>query len=169
MVLSQILRRNLIKTDLQALSKMEAIEELVDLLVEAGSIPIPLREHVLEVVAARERTLSTGMEYGVALPHGSTDRISEVVGALGISHQGIPFDSRDGLPAQILVLLVLPKQKLQAHVRTLASVAHLMSGAAFRKALVDASDSDAIVCLLKQAEDSTGLAESSPSGGSLPA
>lgn len=154
MLLGEILHRGSIKVDLEAVSKDEAIEELVDLLVDAHEISLALRDHVVEAVLERERSMSTGMEHGIAIPHGSSDRIDDIIAALGISRKGVPFQSIDGRPARIIVLLLLPKQRFQAHVRTLAGIAHLMGNRTFREALVNAPGVDAVVGLIEQAEDS---------------
>ncbi len=153
MLLGDILSAGLVKTQLEAREKYEIIEELVDLLVEAHEIPLAQRDHVIEVVTTRERSMSTGMEHGVALPHGSTDRISDIVGALGIARDGIPFESLDGHPTKLVILLVIPKQNYPGHVRTLAGIAHLLNNEAFRQALTQAADVDAVLSLIESAED----------------
>lgn len=159
MLLGEILHAEVIKTDLEARTKTEAIEELIDLLVEAHEIPIALRDHVVETVIERENSISTGMEFGVALPHGSTDRVDDIIGALGISRKGVPFDSIDGLPARLIILLVLPRHKFQAHVRTLGGIAHLLSNASFREALVKAPDVAGVLSLIEGQEDRESFKE----------
>jgi mannitol/fructose-specific phosphotransferase system IIA component (Ntr-type) len=93
------------------------------------------------------------MEYGIALPHGSTDAVDDIIGALGISRRGLPFESLDGKPAHIVILLVLPKSKFQAHVRTLGGIAHLMSNASLRQALQNAPDSQTVIELIEREEE----------------
>lgn len=153
MLLGEILHEDIVKVGLEAQTKDEAIEELVDLLVEAHEVPISLRDHVLEAIMERERSMSTGMENGIALPHGASDRVEDIIGALGIAPRGIPFESLDGKPAQIVVLLILPKERFQAHVRTLAGIAHLLGNAEFRRELLDVSNSVALLQLIEDAED----------------
>ncbi|MBN2309801.1 MAG: PTS sugar transporter subunit IIA [Candidatus Hydrogenedentes bacterium] len=153
MLLGEILREGLVKTQLEAQTKTEAIEELVDLLADAHEIPLSLRDHVVGAVMERERSMSTGMEHGVALPHGSSSQIDDIVGALGIAPHGIPFESLDGQPAQLIILLVLPKERFQAHVRTLAGIAHLLGNGEFRKALLAAPDADAVLQLIEREEE----------------
>lgn len=157
MLLGEILYPELVKVNLDAEDKYEAINELVDLLVECQEIPATLRAHVVEVVAAREKSMSTGMEHGVALPHGSSERIDDIVGALGISRRGIPFESLDGQPAHIVILLVVPKNRFQAHVRTFGGIAHLMSNAALREALKAAESGEAAIELIEEEEERASL------------
>ncbi len=152
MLLGEIIHRGVITTALSAEDAHAAIEELVGLLVETRDIPLSHREHVIEAVKAREESMSTGMEAGVALPHGSSDRIPNLVGALGISREGIPFGCLDGQPARLILLLVLPRDEFQVHVRTLAGISHLLNEASFRKALMAAPDADAIIKLIRTEE-----------------
>lgn len=153
MLLGEILHPEVVKTTLEAENKYEAIDELVDLLVESHEIPVTLRDHIVEVVVEREKSLSTGMEHGIALPHGATDAVDDIIGALGISRRGLPFESLDSQPAHIVILLVLPKNKFQAHVRTLGGIAHLMSNANLRQALKNAPDSQTVLRLIEEEED----------------
>jgi nitrogen PTS system EIIA component len=157
MLLGEILHPEVVKVNLEAENKYEAIDELIDLLVESHEIPVTLRDHVVEVVVEREKSMSTGMEDGIALPHGATDRVDDIIGALGISRRGIPFESLDGRPAHIVILLVLPKNKFQAHVRTLGGIAHIMSNATLRESLVKAGNSDEALTLIEEEEDRASL------------
>jgi mannitol/fructose-specific phosphotransferase system IIA component (Ntr-type) len=156
MLLGEMIHAGVIKTPLAATEKHAAIMELVNLLVESGDLAPELREHVLEIVLQRERSMSTGMHHGIALPHGSSERINRIIGALGLSRDGIPFDSMDGLPAKVFVLLVLPRDNFQGHVRTLAGIAHLLGNAAFRNALMQAEDEKAVLRLI-ETEEQSGL------------
>jgi len=160
MLLGDILHKEVIKTDLEALDKYEAIEELVDLLVQARDLPLSLRNHVIEVIEERERSLSTGMEHGVALPHGSSDRIDDIVAAIGISRRGVPFETLDGEPARLIILLVLPRRNFQGHVRTLAGVAHLLNNNAFREELITARTPDEVLSLIAIREHPSNPSES---------
>ena len=157
MLLSEILHAGVIRTHLNATTKDAAIEELVDILVEAHEIPIALRDHVLHTVNEREESMSTGMEHGIALPHGSSDKIEDIIGAIAVLPKGIEFESLDGLPARIFILLVLPRRNFRGHVSTLAGIAHLMGNAAFRESLLDATDVPAVLNLIEDAEDKNGV------------
>lgn len=139
MKLNEFLREDLIKMELEAVDKWEAIEELIDYLVGIHEIRMSDRDEVLQCVLKRERSMSTGMEKGVAIPHSSTDRVEEIVAVMGISKEGIPFESIDGKPAQIIVLLIIPKDCFQKHVRTLYSIARLLNDAKVRKAVINSN------------------------------
>lgn len=126
MLLSELLRPELIKTGLEALSKREAISELVDVLVQQHEIPMNLRYEALQCVLRQEAELSSGLTRGIAIPHGSTDKIEDMLCAVGISKDGVDFDTRDGKKAHIVVLVVAPKRNFVGEVRTLTGVQHLL-------------------------------------------
>ena len=152
MLLGEILHRSVIQPDLAAEEKYAAIDELIELLIAAKDLPNSLRGAVREAVVARERSMSTGMEDGIALPHGATVRVENLVGALGISRKGIDFGCLDCQPARLILLLVLPRDEFQVHVRTLAGISHLLNEASFREALLAAEDADAVLSLIRAEE-----------------
>jgi len=128
----------------------------VDLLTNAKEIKQEHRGDILDVIFDRERSMSTGMERGIAIPHANSTLISEAVGAIGISKTGIAFESLDGQPVQIIILLVIPKDKFQQHVRTLAGIARLFNHDEMTRALRSASDSEEAMEIIR-AEESKDL------------
>ena len=122
MLLSELIQEDLIKVGLKARDKWDAIRELVDVLVAAHEIRQNDRMTVVDAVVTRERSLSTGLKYGLAVPHGTVDCVADILVALGTSTAGIPFESVDESPARLVILLVIPKGSLKQHVRTLAGV-----------------------------------------------
>ena len=145
MKLSEFLRPELIKVGLEANDKWDAITQLIDLMVTAKEVAEEHREKIISVVFDRERSMSTGMERGIAIPHANSPVIEEVVGAIGISESGIPFESLDGQPAQIITVLVIPKDKFQQHVRTLAGIARLFNNDQLTHALRSAGTSEEVM------------------------
>jgi len=150
--LSELIQEEVIKVGLTARDKWEAIDELVDLLVAAHEIRLADRPEVIEAVHARERSFSTGLKYGLAVPHGSVGCVPDIVAALGTSAEGIPFESADGLPARLVILLVLPKDKFQHHVRTLAGVSRLATRADLRERVLAAGTSEALAAVIHEVE-----------------
>jgi mannitol/fructose-specific phosphotransferase system IIA component (Ntr-type) len=120
--------------------KWEAIENLVDHLVERGKIDAASGGRVLEQVQARERSMSTGMERGIAIPHAAVDQIDEVLACMGIvsDEAGLAFESIDAQPARLIVLLVIPRSQKLLHIRTLADVARVLGIDEVRAALIAA-------------------------------
>lgn len=142
MKLSEFVRPELIKIGLEADDKWDAITQLIDLIVDAEQLKPEHRGDIIEVVFDRERSMSTGMERGIAIPHANSPLIEEVVGAIGISEKGIPFESLDEKPSDLIVLLVIPKDKFQKHVRTLAGIARLFNHDEMANALRNAKTAD---------------------------
>ncbi len=134
--------------------KWQAIRDLVDHLVAAGRLDAEIGEDVYEAVLSRERSMSTGMERGVAIPHAAVDDLSDVVASMGLVSRegGLPFESIDGQPARIVVLLLIPKAQKLVHIRTLADVARSLSCDELRAALLEAPDSDSAYALLEEQE-----------------
>ena len=155
MLLGEILHRGTIKISMESTQRFAAIDELIDALVATQDLTMAQRDSAREAVIAREKSMGTGMEMGVALPHGSSEQVRNIVGALGISREGIDFNCLDGLPAKLILLLVLPRDEIQVHVRTLAGISHLLNGDSFRKSLMDAPDADAILKLIRKEESSS--------------
>lgn len=98
-----------IEPDLKATERYAAIQELVHLLVTAGAIAPDCEQAIYSAVRQREETLSTGIGYGTAMPHGTTDHISHPIFAFGRSRQGVEFASLDGAPVQMIFLMLVPK------------------------------------------------------------
>ncbi len=148
MKLSEFVRPELIKVELEAEDKWEAITKLIDLMVDAEEIKPEHRDKIIDVVFDRERSMSTGMERGIAIPHANSQLIDEVVGAIGISKKGIPFESLDEKPSDLIVLLVIPKDKFQKHVRTLAGIARLFNHDEMTTALRNAATAEDVMHII---------------------
>lgn len=152
MTLGNLLSLDQIIPEMQALERWSAIVELVDLLVAKGQISPEDRDIVLGALRAREETMSTGIGFGIAIPHASSDRVSRVVAAFGRSSKGIEFDSLDNLPVKFIVLFVVPKDQFQTHLRTLAAIAKFLNDRSVRERLGTADSAEQIL----QIFESTG-------------
>ena len=148
MKLSEFVQPELIKMGLEAKDKWEAITQLIDLMIEAEQVKAEHRGMIIDVVFDRERSMSTGMERGIAIPHANSPLIEDVVGAIGISKSGIPFDSLDGDSSDLIVLLVIPKDKFQKHVRTLAGIARLFNHDQMTSALRNAETAEEVMQII---------------------
>jgi mannitol/fructose-specific phosphotransferase system IIA component (Ntr-type) len=140
MNLGDILTLETILPDLTSANRWEAIDELVQRLVLTTKIQPDNRDAIVAVVKKRESSLSTGIGFGIGIPHASTDLIHEVVGALGRSKKGIEFDALDNQPVNLVVLFLVPQGQFQKHLHTLASIAKLLHVKEFRQELEQASD-----------------------------
>jgi len=150
MDLADILTKDQIVTDLKASNRWEAIDELIDVLVATGKIRPEDREVVASVVRKRETSMSTGIGFGIGIPHASTDVIQDVVGALGRSRKGVDFEALDNQPVKLVMLFLVPQGQFQKHLHTLANIAKLLHKAEFRKALEEARDAETMMAIIRQ-------------------
>jgi mannitol/fructose-specific phosphotransferase system IIA component (Ntr-type) len=149
MDLGDILSKEQIVTDLRAANRWEAIDELIDNLVATGKIKPENHDAIAAVVKKRESSMSTGIGFGIGIPHASTDLISEVVGALGRSSRGVNFDALDNQPVNLVVLFLVPQGQFQKHLHTLANIAKMLHKADFRQALEQAPDAETMLQIIR--------------------
>jgi mannitol/fructose-specific phosphotransferase system IIA component (Ntr-type) len=149
MNLGDILSPAQIIPEMQAANRWEAIDELLTNLISTAKIKQEHREQIAAVVKKRESSMSTGIGFGIGIPHASTDLIYEVVGALGRSRKGVNFDALDNQPVNLVMLFLVPQGQFQKHLHTLASIAKLLHNKEFRQALEAAPDSEAMYAIIK--------------------
>jgi fructose-specific phosphotransferase system IIA component len=149
MDLGDILTTEQIITDLRATNRWEAIDELINNLVTTGRIKPEHQEAIAAVVKKRESSMSTGIGFGIGIPHASTDLIYEVVGALGRSKAGVNFDALDNQPVNLVMLFLVPQGQFQKHLHTLANIAKLLHKADFRQALEQAPNAQAMLGIIR--------------------
>jgi len=150
MDLADILGPEQIVPDLRASNRWEAIDELIDNLVAAGKIQAGDRDAVIAAVKKRETSMSTGIGFGIGIPHASTDLIYEVAGALGRSKKGVNFDALDNQPVKLVMLFLVPQGQFQKHLHTLANIAKLLHKAEFREVLEKAPNADAMLAAIRE-------------------
>lgn len=151
MVLTQILQPRCIKVPLEGKDKASVISELIDLLDAAGLLLD--KKTASEAVFMRERTRSTGIGSGIAIPHGKCTGVRELVMAVGIAHEPIDFESVDGKPVTIVILLVSSADRTGPHIQALAKISRLMLDEQFRQSLANASTAEEVYQLLSAKEN----------------
>ena len=149
MDLGDILSKQQIIIDLRAANRWDAIDELIDNLVATAKIKAEDRDPIAAVVRKREASMSTGIGFGIGIPHASTDLIYEVVGALGRSIKGVNFDALDNQPVHLVMLFLVPQGQFQKHLHTLANIAKLLHKAEFRQALEQAPDAETMLQIIR--------------------
>jgi|SRR6185503_14845681 mannitol/fructose-specific phosphotransferase system IIA component (Ntr-type) len=149
MDLGDILGPEQIVPELKATNRWEAIDELIQQLIASSKIKPEHREAVTSVIKKRETSMSTGIGFGIGIPHASTDLIYEVVGAFGRSKSGVNFDALDNQPVTLVLLFLVPQGQFQKHLHTLAKIAKLLHRKDFRAALEAAPDAMAMCDIIK--------------------
>lgn len=153
MRLMDILSEGLICTPLASPTRDGVIAELLDLMIAQGALGPDSREEILAAVLRREESQSTGVGSSVAIPHGVYGELDEVVAALGIHPEGVDFGAIDGEPVRLVILLVVPPNMFQAHVRTLAGIARVLNDAGLREMLLAARSGEAVLEVLIDREE----------------
>jgi mannitol/fructose-specific phosphotransferase system IIA component (Ntr-type) len=156
MNLADILGPAQIIPEMQASNRWEAIDELISHLVATGKIKPENLDQIAAVVKKRETSMSTGIGFGIGIPHASTDLIYEVVGAFGRSKKGINFDALDNQPVRLVMLFLVPQGQFQKHLHTLANIAKLLHKTEFRQSLEEAPDAETMCRIIK--DQSGGVA-----------
>lgn len=151
MTLTQILQLSCVKVPLEGKDKKSIITELVDLLDQCGSLLD--RNAALEAVFMREQTRSTGIGSGIAIPHGKCKAVKELIMALGIAADPVDFESVDGKPVTIVILLVSPVDQTGPHIQALARISRLMLDEGFKQSLENAESADQVYELLGEKEN----------------
>ncbi len=151
MLLTQILHSTCVKVPLAGKDKNSAITELVDLL-NANKLLLD-RNATLEAVLIREQTRSTGIGSGIAIPHGKCKAVKEMVMAIGITSEPIDFDSIDGKPIRIVILLVSPADQSGPHIQALAKISRLMLDEQFKQSLENANSAAELYELFNNKEN----------------
>lgn len=151
MILTQILQANSVRVPLKGTDKNAVISELVNLLDENGLLLN--KEVAMEAVFTRERTRSTGIGSGIAIPHGKCNAVKDLVMAVGVSRQPIEFQSVDNKPVSIVIVLISPLDQTGPHIQALARISRLMLDENFKSALEQASSAEAAYKLLSDREN----------------
>ena len=140
MQLTDILELSCIKIPIQATEKYQSITELMDLLAQNGKL---VDYHTaLQAVLDREAIRSTGVGQGFAIPHGKTSAVKQLVMAIGKVDQPIGFDSIDGQPVTMIILLVSPTDITGPHIQAIARISRLMTDQNLRQLLWNAASAD---------------------------
>ena len=150
MHLTDLLAPGRIKVPLDATTKEAAIAELVALLAVEGALDPP--EDALEAVLAREGVRSTGIGNGIALPHGKSHAATGLTAAVGKCRQPIDFQSPDGRPIRLIVLLISPKSASGPHIQALARIARFLQPQPVREALLAAATPEELYQVLSRHE-----------------
>ncbi len=145
MTLASLLSEDQIISALAATDRWQALEEIVSRLVEKGHLDASYREEAIAALSHREETMSTGIGFGIAIPHASCDAAKEVTACFARSQAGVDFESLDGKPVHFIVLFLVPKDQFQTHQRTLAAIAKFLNDPIVRAELATAPDAASIL------------------------
>jgi PTS system nitrogen regulatory IIA component len=132
--------------DLKANTKDGIITELVDAMVAEGLLPD--REAALKAVLEREGRISTGLQYGVAVPHGKTATVKDLVVAFGIKRSGVDFAAEDGDPSRIFVMTISSPLRTGPHLKYLSEISKMLTNPRVRSRVLESWDRQEIIAIL---------------------
>lgn len=152
--LRQIMRPELVKVPLDSSTKRESIDELCEML--CGTDAISNAEDFRRAVWDREGQRSTGIGEGLAIPHGKCGSVRDILMAVGVPQQPVEFDSIDGRPVRMIVLLASPANRIADHIQALGRISKAMADPTLRERAYEAESSEMLFDLLIGAEVARG-------------
>jgi len=148
MNLKTVLTADTINLHLKGATKDEIINELLDILVAAEKITD--RKSAFSAVMDREQKMSTGMKHGIAIPHGKSNTIQDLVACVGISDKAVDFDSLDHEPCRIFIMTLSPVEKTGPHLQFLAEISLLFKSAEKRQEILAAKTPEELIKILAE-------------------
>lgn len=137
MRLTDILSADRIKIPLTNTDKERIIEEMVGVIDD--SVELENKAEILKAVLDREAVMSTGVGDEIAIPHGKSESLKNIIAALGIAKEPIDFNSLDDKPVRLVWLLIGPQDKTGPHLKALSRISRLMHKKEFRERLIQAA------------------------------
>lgn len=152
MRLTEQLTPSVIKIGLRSEDKEELFKEMVELLVDAGRIGDRDRENTLLALIEREAKMTTGIARWIGLPHGKTESVEGLTIALGVSHKGIDYDSLDGEPVYVVLMVLAEADNPGPHIEALAEISRLFALPGFTEKIRAAKTPDEALGLIRAEE-----------------
>jgi len=151
MLLYDIFPPELIKIGLEAEDKDEVFEEMADLFSQR--VKTSDRREILQALWERESKMSTGIQKGIAIPHGKVKSLESVCGVLGISKKGIEYEALDDQPVYLLFMVLAPETDSEIHLRLLKRLSELLDNPQFYTELLAQNDPQNAARIIKKYED----------------
>ena len=149
MAMTDFVVREAIVPSLTATTKEAVIREIVDSLRSTGYVGADVAEDIVKAILKREQLGSTGIGRGIAIPHTKHASVDRLTGAVALSPGGVAFESIDGEPVYVFVLLVSPQDRPGDHLRALENVVRSMRDDGFVRKLREADGRDSVWALLE--------------------
>ena len=141
-----------IRADLTTYDKPDVIREMVQSLADSGAIKPGDADGIIAAIMKREDLGSTGIGRGVAVPHTKHPSVEKLIGTVGISHEGVDFNSLDGEKVELLFLLISPPDRPGDHLRALENISRQLRDDQFCRFLKAARTTQEVRQLLDEAD-----------------
>ena len=151
--LAEYLSTGRIVLPMHATDRTAAIRELIRALEADQRINVLNEDQCIESILRRERRYTTGIGKGVALPHGVSDSVQDVVVAMGISVEGIDFKAVDDMLCHIFILFISPSSNPEKHLKLLSRFAKLLGNGELRSTLMEADTPARVLAILHSWEN----------------
>lgn len=142
-----------VRSDLEATDKEGVIRELVSALVDTGQINSDEYENIVQAILEREKLGSTGIGRGIAVPHTKHPSVQNIVGTVGVSVNGVDFDSLDGEKVQLFFMLISPLDRRSDHLKALENISKQAQDDTFCRFLKSAKSAEDIQQVLEEADN----------------
>ncbi|MEG0134580.1 MAG: fructose-specific PTS transporter subunit EIIC [Cetobacterium sp.] len=149
-MLEKMLVKNCIKLNLKSKTKADVIDELVDVLYANGRLNN--KEEFKKTILKREEQSSTGLEEGIAIPHGKSESVKIPTVAFGLSKDGIDYDSLDGEPSKLFFMIAAPANATDSHIETLSQLSSLLLDDDIREQLFQVKTEQEVLDILSKEE-----------------
>ncbi len=146
MNLKKLLSEDTIIFNLKGTTKEAIIEEMIDLLMVRGRIKD--RDAALRAVLEREQKMSTGMQHGIAIPHGKTDSVDKLVTAMALKKEGVDFGSMDGKPSTIFIMTISSVSRTGPHIQFLSEISQILNDPEKRERILQAQNTSEVMDVL---------------------
>lgn len=152
MILADNLKKNNIILNLSAADRWKLFDKLLDIAVKNGEIKQENRDDIAAALAQREKSMSTSIGKGVAIPHCMSSKVDKIVIMLAVLKKEIDFGALDNLPVRIAVLLLVPFNKATLHIKALTDIARVMSDDELREKIMSYKTQASILKQIKDAD-----------------
>lgn len=150
-MLKSMITKECISLNLTAKSKNDVIDELVNMLFENGKLNDP-KEYKKQILK-REEESSTGLEEGIAIPHAKTAAVKVPTVAIGISKDGVDFNSLDGEPSKLFFMIAAPANAKDSHIEVLSQLSTSLLDDDIREGVLNAKSKEEIINILLKNEN----------------
>jgi len=153
----EVIQRSLVCLDMAESDGHSVVIALIEKAVEQGLLPLAHKDEAIKAIMKREMSASTAMPDGIALPHGRTDCVTDIVCMIGIHPRGVDFGAPDNLPTHIFVLLLVPATVGCNHIHFLANLSRRLMEQSVRNALLSASAREQVLQTILSYSDEGSL------------
>ena len=135
---------------LETQDKTDALEEMIEVLARRREVTS--KEKLRRAIKDREKILSTGIGFGIAVPHAKIPQVKKFCAVIGLSKEGIPFEALDGKPVHVIVMIAAPENEHEEYLRILARITHTLKDEDTRSRILDSKDTKSAIAIFKEME-----------------